>query len=288
MKRVFNLVDNSFAHDIGATAGKPPKGWVWNRSCTNPEIATFYTHERIFEASGDNCYAMLWESKAIIPQVYERAPEVIDRFQYVFTHDKTLLDRFPDKCRFLPGSGLWVGGSYGLGEVRLYPKNKLLSMVSSTKVMCPLHKLRYDIAKALQSVKGVDVFIGGGGRGTPGWVPIIKSLEDYMYSVVIENYVDDLFFTEKILNCFATGVVPIYLGARRIADFFNPEGIITFSSWDELKGIAPTLSLEDYRRRREAIADNYRRCQEYDSIEGYLEHHYSDLLPVHLIDEAVA
>ena len=281
MTRIMNVVDTGFAHDISIVAGRPPKFWVWDRALANSDRPTFYTHEKIFEApSGrSHIYAILLESKAFLKPFYDYMPAVMDRFDYVFTHDKELLDLRPDKCRFIPGGGLWIGGSYGQGQAGIYPKTRLVSMVSSTKTMCPLHILRLDIARTLASVPQIDVFIGGGGRGTPGWVPIFETLRDHMYSIVMENWVDENYFTEKILNCFATGTVPIYLGARQIGKFFNGDGIISFNSWGDLVKILPTLSSDDYQKRSVAIMDNYRRCQDYDCIEDYIERHYSHLLP---------
>ncbi len=280
-KRIMNIVDTGFAHDVSIVAGRPPTVWVWDRTMANPKRPTFYTHEQIFQApeGRPHSYAILLESKAFLKPFYDHLPAVIDRFDLVFTHDRELLDLRPDKCRFIPGGGIWVGGNYGEGALGIYPKTKLVSMVSSTKTMCPLHILRLQIAQTLSSIPQVSVFIGGGGRGTPGWIPIFETLRDYAYSIVMENWVDDNYFTEKIMNCFATGTVPIYLGARRIKDFFNGDGIITFNSWEELVAILPILSQSDYQQRMIAIADNYRRCQEYVCIEDYIENHYGHLLP---------
>ena len=276
MKKTFNLVDTSFAHDIGTTAGKIPKLWAWDRSLSDTSLPTFFTHETIFNAPiGQENYGLLFESRAIIPAVYDHAPQVMDRFKYVFTHESKLLEQFPDKCKRIPGGGLWIGGSHGQGEIKLYDKSKLVSMISSTKAMCDLHTLRLQIALNLQNVGGIDVTIINNGR----YVPIIETLDRYLYSIIIENFVDDYYFTEKLLNCFATGTVPIYLGARRIGDIFNKRGILAFSSWEDLVQILPTLSSDDYQSRSEAIIENFQRCQEYDNIEDYIAIHYGDLLP---------
>ena len=37
------------------------------------------------------------------------------------------------------------------------------------------------------------------------------------------------YFTEKLLDCFATGTIPVYLGAPDIGKVFNIDGIITLS-----------------------------------------------------------
>lgn len=34
------------------------------------------------------------------------------------------------------------------------------------------------------------------------------------------------YFTEKILDCFTTGTIPIYQGAPDIGDYCNAEGIV--------------------------------------------------------------
>lgn len=251
-----------------------PRFWAWDRTLGNQAIPTFFTHETIFHApAGHESYGLLVESQAIIPAVYESAPQVMDRFKYVFTHASSLLNLFPEKCKRIPGGGLWIGGSYGQGEIKLYEKSKLVSMISSNKTMCDLHALRLQIALSLQNIEGIDVQIISDGR----YIPIINTLDRYMYSIVMENFIDDYYFTEKILNCFATGTIPIYLGARRIGDLFNDRGILSFDSWEALVQLLPTLSAQDYQSRSDAIVENFQRCQEYDNIEDYIATHYGDL-----------
>ena len=46
-----------------------------------------------------------------------------------------------------------------------------------------------------------------------GYDPIefkIDGLKDYRFSVVIENCKRDYWFTEKLIDCFVTGTIPIY------------------------------------------------------------------------------
>jgi hypothetical protein len=268
----FNLVDSSFQPGSCSVAGQSPALIQWDRSCANPQAPTFYTHEQIFQApaQGGNQFAWLFESKTIIPQVYTRAPEVLDRFRAVFTHDLDLLTLRPDICRFTPGGGVWVGGSVGGGECKLYEKQALVSMVSSNKRMCELHARRLNIALALMDDARVEVFLGGYNKQSRNWVPIIETLAPYRYSIVMENHQDGLYFTEKLLNCFATGTVPVYLGAREVRHFFNQDGILTFHSEAQLLEILNQVSEEDYVRRMPAIVDNFRRCQGFRTIEDYI------------------
>ena len=47
-----------------------------------------------------------------------------------------------------------------------------------------------------------------------------------MFSVCIENTTHDTYFTEKILDCFATGTLPIYKGTKNITKYFDGNGIL--------------------------------------------------------------
>ena len=51
----------------------------------------------------------------------------------------------------------------------------------------------------------------------------------------MENSIAELYYTEKIIDCFLTGTVPIYWGTKRITDGFNKDGIIMLD--DYLKNI---------------------------------------------------
>ena len=59
----------------------------------------------------------------------------------------------------------------------------------------------------------------------------------------------DLYFTEKLLDCFATGTIPVYLGAPDIDKHFNKDGIINLA--DEFY-----ISEELYYSKMNAFCDS--------------------------------
>ena len=76
-----------------------------------------------------------------------------------------------------------------------------------------------------------------------------------MFSVAIENQISDKWITEKVFDCFASGTIPIYGGTRRIAEHFNPDGIIFLD-----EDFDPSKLTEDmYYERMDAIQDNLER-----------------------------
>lgn len=268
-KVTFNLFDDIFSHDQYSVAGRESKFIKWDRDLSNINNPTFYSHNKIpfidkTISIKEKSYALLFESKSIIPKTYYEVEKFVSKFNKVFTHNSEFLKKY-DNCFWIPGGGVWIGGSFGKGEIKIFEKTKICSIVSSQKQMCELHKYRLKVVELVKNLK-VDIF------GLESWQPINISLEDYMFSIVVENYQDDLYFTEKILNCFATGTVPIYLGARNIKQKFNIDGIIQFHSLNEINRLK--LDKEVYLSKLEAIKDNFRRCLEYLSIEDYIYTNY--------------
>ena len=54
-----------------------------------------------------------------------------------------------------------------------------------------------------------------------GWAPSKADLyKDYKFCICYENIKEiDGYVTEKILECFMYGIIPVYLGARNITDY---------------------------------------------------------------------
>lgn len=208
---------------------------------------------------------LLIEPKSIQPNVYEYALQVANQYEYVFTHDSQLLAVLPNAKPILWG-GVWC-------RCENPKKTKLISMLSSDKELCDLHKERKRIARKYKDK--IDVFgtIDGG-----EYVNAIDSLEPYMYSVVIENYIDDLWFTEKICNCFATKTIPIYYGARDIYKYFNELGTIQCNSIQEVEDFIDAI-LEKHKEARKLykseetqreLQENYELSKQYEKFDEWL------------------
>jgi len=84
-----------------------------------------------------------------------------------------------------------------------------------------------------------------------------------MFGVAIENTQHNGYFTEKIIDCFLQKTIPVYWGCSNISDFFNPEGIITFTSVDDLICKANKLDEDYYTSRLDAINENYNTAIQY-------------------------
>jgi hypothetical protein len=285
-KVVWNILDGHFAHEKYSVAGRDAEHVNWDRQLKDLNNPTFYSHMEMFKIDQlktpkENSYGLIFESRGIDLQTYGSVEALIPKFNKVFIHNSEYLKKY-ENCKWIPGGGIWVGGRldtpHAEGEIKIQEKTKLCSMVSSDKQMCRGHLTRLQIMNLVKDNNKIDKFFGiGGPNDNSGWIPIFRSLKDYMFSIVIENYIDDLYITERVLNCFATGTIPIYLGAPNIGSIFNEKGIIqlvNLSSIEEFNNIINNLTSEFYYDRIDAIKENFEKCKQYKSIEDYIYLNY--------------
>ena len=106
----------------------------------------------------------------------------------------------------------------------------------------------------------------------------LEALADYGYSLVIENQRMNYYFTEKLIDCFATGTIPIYWGCPAISRFFDADGMYTFRTLDELPDILDRLSQQDYQSRLGAVQRNMYIAKRYRIPEDWIWHNFLKFL----------
>ena len=180
--------------------------------------------------------ALLLEPRSMIGPAYEYVAAHPDYFCYIFTHDSKLLT-LPN-ARMLNWADVWLTTDS--------PKTKGISLCTSPKDWCPLHHARLELFEYFKRQGPVDVFYGDWNNPEIQNIKPQDYLEHYKFSIVIENDIDDYWYTEKILNCFATKTVPIYVGARKIQEIFEPQGIIQIRAdyWKDVIPIVENLNVD--------------------------------------------
>lgn len=272
-----NLVDSTFLHHPQCSiAGRDQISINWLRENFDTTLATVYTDASIGNrnnAVSSRSIAWTIESQAIQPNNFVKLRRSAQDFDLILTHDTRALESFSN-ARFSPGGGVWIGGSHAGGKLGIHHKRNLLSLFTSKKLYVPMHGFRLAAALFLRSTNS-KAKVSIGSKKVESW----NLLESYAFNVAIENYIDDYYFTERLLNCFATGTIPIYFGARKISSFFNPDGILTFNSMSSLQKVIKEISFDLYEERLDAISENFELVQSFLTIEDYIATNYaSDLI----------
>ncbi len=82
-----------------------------------------------------------------------------------------------------------------------------------------------------------------------------ETLGGYTFAICFENMALPGWITEKIVDCFITGTVPVYLGAQDVAEWVPPDCFIDmrrFSGYEELRSFLRQLGIGEIAAYREA------------------------------------
>lgn len=132
------------------------------------------------------------------------------------------------------------------------------SFLTSSKAWAPGHVIRQEIFDTLPNrVGGLDIFK----HKSPPIIPDKRDvLEGYQFHIVAENSSHNNYYTEKVVDCFVSKTIPIYWGCPNIGAHFNPDGIFSFRTTEELEGILKNLTPETYFSRQRAVEENFSKA----------------------------
>jgi hypothetical protein len=256
----FNLVSKPFAHAYSSTWWKTSDKMAWEYDTKNNPI-TFYIDGDLYSGIGeknDGKLKFLWGLESpqynndFIQHVKSNLDAVLDTYELIFTYSDELLSLDP-KFQFLPAGGFWVESP------KIYEKTKLVSMICSDKKKTPLQQFRTNYA--MENKDKFDLY----GHLYKGIQKKEEGIIDYMFSICVENDEHDTYFTEKILDAFATGTIPIYKGTRNVVNHFNSDGIL-FLDDVNLDDLTPEL----YYSKMDAIKENFEKVLPLNVLENYM------------------
>lgn len=271
--------------------------FIWNPSkdityllpdSHKPGLINLYVDEHILTPRTEtNNVGLLLEPRCIKPQLYDildhRSLLLKPKFKKIITHDDILLDRYPDFYKSLP----FTGGSLLLESMhKIYDKPKLsTSIIASQKKESIGHRLRHYVISKFAKKYNITAY---GPEYTNLYTypqasrdnlvdyykyitgDLSRAYADSMFMIVIENQRQEFFFTEKIIDCFLSGTIPIYCGAYTIGDAFDINGILVFNSLEELETILQSLSVDLYKSKMNALTINFKLAQAFKSYDSHL------------------
>lgn len=264
-----SIRDRAFGHSPFSNNPMPPvsfsKYMSWDR--TSPASAnTIYTDAEIFTAP-DGAIAWLIEPIFERQDAYEFLVERAPRLKEIWTCDRKLLEMIPNG-RFVPFGGCWIAPA----DRKIWPKSKDCSIIVSRKRGSVAYDLRHEIADKLMArsdAYGIE------------YTPLefkIDGLRDYRFQVVIENVRCDWWFTEKLIDCFATGTIPIYRGCTSLSGYFNSRGIIAVTTFRDIENALGECTEKLYVSMSAAIAENFDLAKRYYLAEDWIVNHYPRLV----------
>lgn len=189
-----------------------------------------------------------------------------------------------------------------LSNFKIPEKNKLCSTITSKLIVNSFYAKRVNFIKKLSEREvfydKIDIFgydwtkedlgkmykgsLGGFNVGTSNIKKVDHSdktkwdgLENYHYSICIENCKMKNYFSEKITDCILSWTIPIYCGCPNISDFFPEECYYTIDiesndCFDKIKEILDKPVTEEQikalEKARDLILNKYNIWNEINNI----------------------
>lgn len=253
------IKDETFVHDFSTCPWTHPTYFDWVRDNKEPDEFTFITDKMLFKCNKPNSIAFLIEPPSIQPDVYNFILKNNSNYKYILTFDQEILDKCSNSL-FYPFGGTRIPKEC----FKIHTKFKNTSMVVSPRKFTKGHLFRHECKDAIKHMN-VDIF----GDLEPLHNKFF-SVESYRFSIVVENGYYSSYFSEKLIDCLLTGTIPIYWGCPTIDNFFNKNGILTFTSTEELQLIIKNCNEELYISKLENVRENFQKALKYKIAEDWI------------------
>jgi len=270
--KCIKFIDENFLGQKGFSRYSDPKV-NWDRECTDYDTV-IYTDRLCFSQPIDNTktnYAWIVEPPIINGENYVNIAKNSHNFKNVFSYIRNLGNQI-DNFVFVPHGSSWIKDE----DMKIHDKTKMVSSIFSWKDWNAYHRMRHRVYERFKETNKVDFYGSGCGKELDYKFDAIK---DYMFSIVIENSIEYGLFTEKLLDCFLSGTIPIYVGNKNNRDFFDENGIIFFEGDEDLPNILDNLNEELYNSKIESVKKNFELAKNYmfpeQLIQKFLEENES-------------
>ncbi len=198
----------------------------------------------------------LFEPPGVRPVQYRLHRWFSRRWHRLFTYDARLLSAATNAVHF-NGHVPWVDPSNPI-------KTGHISVVTSAKRDLPGHRLRLRVSERWPD--RLDRF----GKAYQPVESKNEALDNYRFSLAVENSRSTGYFTEKVLDCFLTRTIPIYWGDPELGRFFDMDGVIDCQTEKDIDRAVKTVTEQDYEDRRAVIDRNFETAIGYFDLHARL------------------
>lgn len=280
-KDKITLFNAPFSHHYSSCSTLKPRTFEWTDDLNAEyhlyaDTGIISSMGNLSENSRKNNYAWIVESPEVVQHVvkyvFSNRKLISFKFNALFTCIESLVGLEPNFYYCPSGSNLpWITNQ------KIFNKTKLCSMFASNKRYASGHFYREKIANSFKQKSGFDLFGGTCGSSRIGGNGVhpdkSEGLNDYMFSIIIENCKENNYYTEKLTDCFVTGTVPIYWGSDKVFQEFNQDGIIKLDDNFSFE----SLTKELYESKTKAIQENFNKAQQLEMADDYLYRRIKEL-----------
>lgn len=179
------------------------------------------------------------------PSIRHYNEDYLSQFFWIVTQDETI--SHPRKIYHQSGLTWFLGWNPKskntisafsfemLDSVFDQPKTQNLSIICSKKLSTPGHAKRLHFAKAIKKYYGHEIDFYG--NGICHVDDKLDALQNYRFSIVIENSNTAHYFSEKFTDCVIAGAYPLYYGCPNLDHYFPKNSFVRINIEDTKSSI---------------------------------------------------
>ncbi len=214
------------------------------------------------KAASEKMVLVMWEPPTVQPELYD--PKTHARFGKIFTWDDDLVDNKKFFKIHYPAL------HHRIENIPSFKEKKFCVMIArrlTSRHPKELYSKRKETIKFFEKKPAGEFDLYGfkwkEGKYKNYKGPLhtskLEKLKEYKFSICYENMCDVKgYITEKMFDCLAAGVVPVYWGASNVADYI-PEGCFIdrrrFANNEEMYQFLKKVTQEEYQAYLDKAAE---------------------------------
>jgi hypothetical protein len=196
------------------------------------------------------------------PSIIDRSSEIISKkndFDLILAFSDNILENCENSQKFIFG-----GVQLDMDSLLLDKKNEL-SYITTNKNQTSGHKLRHRIWDRYNGQDNINGFTTRFMMTPPRILNKNVIFQNAKFSIAVENMISNGYITEKVIDCFLSKTIPLYYGCPKIGEYFNTDGILQFTTIEELDIHLNNISSEMYGDLVDVVEENYQKAKNYSN-----------------------
>jgi hypothetical protein len=183
-----------------------------------------------------------------------------NEFDLILTWDHEILEKCKNSKLFPFGTS-WIL-DFDFNKEKEYCVTSLIG----GKKLSENHLVRQRLPEKLLNIKSIPIHLFNSSNNPYSSGTINRNMQDRdrknelfysQFHIAIENFSHLNFFTEKLIDCFQTKTIPIYIGCPNIGDFYDVRGMFIVNNIEEIIDVCNNLTLDTYSSMLQYVEKNY-------------------------------